>query len=74
MKIDTFSCDICDNMKDQANHWFKLGTNETFDSEITITAWDVDTDFPMPMHLCSDACVLKAVQRWLTEQQKENPA
>ena len=81
MKVDTYKCDGCGTQKGELNHWF-IGC---FDKDgIMFCPWNVDNiyrailparpnEFPdlrPERHYCSDACVIKAVQFWLSEQQK----
>ena len=69
MKIETFKCDGCGALKAELNHWFELCPPDAKVSRdsITILPWP-DKPINNAMHLCSDACVIKAVQQWLSAQ------
>lgn len=67
MKVDSFKCDCCATPKGSSNHWFKIGTDG---NGIGIVAWNTETKSDNIKHLCSDACVIKTVQAWLSEQKE----
>jgi hypothetical protein len=71
LKIETFKCDGCGIMKGENNHWF-----EFVPADPKVTRYCI-TIIPFPKdpvndsrHLCSDQCVIKAVQQWLSEQKE----
>jgi len=68
MKFDNFSCDAegCKVTKGSNNHWFKFTPHPT---EFIVTDWSGD-DHPATQHLCSDSCVIRTVQKWLSEQKE----
>lgn len=75
MKFDSYSCDAetCSVVKGTNNHWFKFRSyaNEGNGAEFIVNEWDsTGTDYPNTLHLCSDSCVIKTVQKWLSEQKE----
>jgi len=71
MKVDSFKCDSCGRQKGENNHWYKFRAYPDTGNgpEFTVNPFDSEgTDFPTTKHLCSDACVIKTVQVWLSEQ------
>lgn len=73
MKVDTFQCDVCKTQKGALNHWFKFRSylDEGNGAEFIVTDWKQQgIDYPNTKHLCSDACVIKTVQGWLSEQKE----
>ncbi len=71
MKVDSFVCDVCKSAKETTNHWHKFRSypDEGNGAEFTVNAWNsTGTDYPNTKHLCSDQCVIKTVQAWLSEQ------
>lgn len=64
-KVDTYKCDGCGTLKGSLNHWFKVYEA----GAISVLPWDQGNDQPH-RDLCSDACVIKAVQQWLSAQQQ----
>lgn len=71
MKIDTYKCDECGTQKGEINHWFRLRPSPTWADKgpwVSILGWTTDYQ-DKDMHLCSDACVIKSVQKWLSAQQ-----
>jgi len=65
MKVDTYKCDQCGQMKGELNHWFLFGSHDT---QCRVVRWGF-ADREDELHLCSDACVIKQVQGWLSKQQ-----
>ena len=65
MKVDTYKCDVCGTMKSENNHWFRI---ETGVSGLELNTWGVMTPSSTTVDLCSDGCVIKMVQKWLTSQ------
>lgn len=65
MKIDTYKCDECATQKGENNHWFRF---TGFPDQFSVTDWN-GSDYPATIHLCSDTCVIKSVQKWLSAQQ-----
>jgi hypothetical protein len=65
MKVDTFKCDVCGQIKGENNHWFRIDTGA---SGLEVNAWGVMLATPTTVDLCSDQCVIKVVQKWLTSQ------
>lgn len=68
MIVNTFQCDGCGIQKGETNHWFRWKERP---NQFGVGAWDAS---PEPTsdekHLCSDACVVKAVQGWLSAQKE----
>jgi hypothetical protein len=69
MIVNTFCCDICKAQKVLGlNHWFKFtGHSDQF----SVTDW-AGSDYTETKHLCSDACVIKIVQGWLSAQKESS--
>jgi hypothetical protein len=65
MKVDTYKCDVCGRIKGETNHWFRIDTGV---SGLELNAWGVIPPTPTSVDLCSDQCVIKIVQKWLTKQ------
>jgi hypothetical protein len=65
MKVDTFKCDVCGQIKGENNHWFRIDTGM---SGLEVNAWGVMPASSTTVDLCSDMCVIKVVQKWLTNQ------
>lgn len=66
MKVDTYRCDECSSQKSELNHWFKFtGHSDQFG----VADW-TGSDYTSTLHLCSDSCVIKSVQKWLSAQKE----
>ena len=65
MKVDTYKCDVCGTIKGENNHWFRIDTGV---SGLELNAWGVMPPSETTVDLCSDQCVIKVVQKWLTNQ------
>jgi hypothetical protein len=65
MKVDTYKCDMCGIIKGENNHWFRMDTGI---SGLELNAWGVMPPTATSVDLCSDQCVIKVVQKWLTGQ------
>lgn len=65
MKVDTYKCDICGQIKGENNHWFRIDTGVM---GLELNAWGVMSPTATTIDLCSDQCVIKVVQKWLTGQ------
>jgi hypothetical protein len=75
MRFASYKCDAdgCGIKKGENNHWFKFRAypNEGNGAEFTVNDWrDPRSDYPNTKHLCSDACVIKTVQGWLSAQKE----
>lgn len=66
MKFDSFKCDVDGTVKGDTNHWFKFTAH---DDQFTVTDWN-GSDYTYTQHLCSDACVILQVQKWLSAQKE----
>ena len=66
MKVNTYQCDGdgCLVQRGSNNHWFIVSATG---SSIIVSAWDDGEGYA---HYCSDACVIKAVQQWLSAQKE----
>lgn len=62
MKVDSYKCDECGTPKGEINHWFKFTAQS---DQFGVTDW-TGSDYTSTLHLCSDACVIKTVQKWLS--------
>lgn len=65
MKVNTYKCDVCGTMKGENNHWFRVGSGV---SGLELNAWGAVPESETTVDLCSDECVIKIVQKWLTQQ------
>ncbi len=65
MKVDTYKCDVCGTIKGENNHWFRIDTGV---AGLELNAWGVMPESATTVDLCSDQCVIKIVQKWLTGQ------
>lgn len=65
MKVDTFSCDNCGQVKGENSHWFRVDFNNT---GLQLNPWDAAPATATSIDLCSDSCVTRAVQKWLDMQ------
>jgi hypothetical protein len=73
MKVDSYCCDVCGAPKTAVNHWhkFRAYPDEGNGAEFIVNDWNYKgEDFPNTKHLCSDACVIRTVQQWLSAQQE----
>lgn len=72
MKVDTFKCDSCGNIKGTGNHWFRLVVDDDDSKEpfCAIHVWEGGQAGLLEKHLCSDQCVVKVVQQWLSAQKE----
>jgi len=77
MKVDSYKCDVCGTAKADTNHWHKFRSypDEGNGAEFIVNDWKQQgTDYPSTKHLCSDACVVKTVQGWLSAQKELSQA
>ena len=65
MKVDTYKCDVCGIVKGENNHWFRIDTSGP---NLELNAWGLAPATATTVDLCSDSCVIKTVQQWLTAQ------
>lgn len=70
MKVDSYACDSCNTAKGTLNHWFKFTGH---DDQFSVTDWS-GSDYTATKHLCSDACVILQVQKWLSAQKELSQA
>jgi hypothetical protein len=66
VKVDSFVCDACGQAKGQTNHWHKFTAHP---DQFSVTDWH-GSDYTNTLHLCSDSCVVKTVQGWLSKQKE----
>jgi hypothetical protein len=68
---EQYSCDICGKQKQQTNHWLLAFIA---DYTISVRTWDsVKTENLREFkHLCGQECVLKFVNKWMNNEQKES--
>jgi hypothetical protein len=64
MQINTYKCDMCGTVKGENNHWFRICNADG----IKLEAWNKMPSSETTVDLCSDSCVIKVVQKWLTSQ------
>jgi hypothetical protein len=61
-----YKCDYCDKLKGEANHWWLLITNRL---SFSMCRWDHgDPELPNVEHICSEACAVKALAKWMAAQ------
>ena len=77
MEVNSVKCDGCGIQKGENNHWFrvlfKVDRNDPTAASVTISAWALEPTLPH-YHLCSDSCVVKMVQQWLSSQKEGSDA
>ena len=68
MKVDAYKCDAdgCRTQKAENNHWFKFTAHP---DQFSVTDWS-GSDYTNTLHLCSDSCVIRTVQGWLSAQKE----
>lgn len=66
MIVNSFQCDLCGLQKGSLNHWFKFTGHL---DQFSVTDWN-GSDYTETKHLCSDACVIKTAQQWLSAQKE----
>jgi hypothetical protein len=62
MEFTTFKCDGCGRIKQESNHWWQFASLPG--PQIFVFAWDSRVALGLDakvLHLCSEACVTKAV-------------
>jgi hypothetical protein len=64
MRVNSYCCDGCGLSKGENNHWFAISASTP---SIIVSAWHDGDGYD---HYCSDACVIKAVQKWLSAQKE----
>lgn len=65
MKIDTFKCDVCGQIKGENNRWLRV---DSAIPRLELHAWDDIPSSSSTLDICSDQCVMKTVQQWLSAQ------
>jgi hypothetical protein len=65
MRVDTFKCDVCGRIKGENNHWFRIDASG---NGLELHGWGAVQAGESTVDLCSDLCVIKTVQQWLTAQ------
>ena len=76
-------CDVCSRVKRDINHWWILQPSRYSGSgdqakwlRVAAMPWnDEDASGPMAQHLCGQACMLKAMERFMQchESVREQP-
>jgi hypothetical protein len=63
MKIHSYRCDHCSNLKGESNHWWlRVPDREKF----TLQRWDdAEANTPGYEHICSESCAAKALSKWM---------
>lgn len=66
-KIEAFACDECGAQKKEANHWWLMVRHYGHQNEsLALIPWDNQTAGEKSWrHLCGEACVQKAVSKFL---------
>jgi hypothetical protein len=63
-------CDECSEERKETNHWWIVqiaGDRPSF----MCWPWDVGQHLVTARHYCGQSCVLKAMERWMSEQVAE---
>jgi hypothetical protein len=61
-----YKCDYCDVLKGEANHWWLENVAQGMHRLIV---WDKDLcDLDGYEHICSEACAVKALAKWMAAQ------
>ena len=71
MKVTTYKCDVCGQIKGENNHWFRV---EAGSAGLELNAWGTAPATASTVDLCSDQCVIKTVQKWLGAQSEISAA
>lgn len=67
---EPFACDgeNCGQRKGATNRWWMVST-ATGGGSLTVSGWSKSLeDHPEIEHFCSEACVSKALSRWMAKQ------
>ena len=63
-----YKCDYCLNTKGEANHWW---LRPTACAEFVLQPWsDPLATASHVEHICSEACAVKALAKWMGEQNR----
>jgi len=64
MKVHSYRCDYCLNLKGESNHWWlRAPDREAF----TLRRWDeAQADVLGCEHICSESCAAKGLSIWMT--------
>ena len=72
MRIETYRCDVCGVEKREANHWWWLGWNESYQRAVLLTAavraqrFSEDENVKyVKFDLCGEACVTKKLSEFM---------
>jgi len=65
MKIHSYGCDHCSNLKGESNHWWLRAPDS---DKFTLQCWDeAQAAEPGYEHICSESCAAKALSRWMAQ-------
>ena len=65
MKIHSYGCDHCSNLKGESNHWWLRAPDR---DKFTLQCWDdAQANAPGYEHICSESCAAKALSKWMTQ-------
>jgi hypothetical protein len=66
MRVETYKCDGCGQLRgQQSKNWFRVSAGP---GGLEIGPWSSVPPAAGAVDLCSDSCVIRAVQQWLTGQ------
>lgn len=69
----TYTCNICPSERQESNHWFLMYTDKA-NGALRLMPWNgFNPDGIDIQHLCGQACVIQAVQKWMGAQSKSQP-
>jgi hypothetical protein len=59
----------CDHVKQTTNHWILMEIHNSHGPTISFGTWsDIDARQDGVLPLCGDACAIKMMQKWLSDQ------
>ncbi len=70
----TYTCNICPTERQESNHWFLLHIDKV-NGALRLMPWaGFNPESADVQHLCGQACVIQAVQKWMGVQQGQSAA
>jgi hypothetical protein len=65
MKLHSYGCDHCSNLKGESNHWWLRAPDS---DKFTLQRWDeAQAAEPGYEHICSESCATKALSQWMAQ-------
>jgi hypothetical protein len=62
-----YQCDYCAALKGEANHWWLcwIGLDSNDHEVFSLQTWDEKKASALYEHICSEACAVKALSKWM---------